>query len=208
MGNVMNYEDIENPEAYMAAIERNIRNNAYKTWSRTQERADEIEQWLNVNGQVDGDKLKIMDGKGLSFADSLEFSLLKYGKLSPKQGAAVLKIIDGKADRQSKWDEERKAQYDAAEAIINGKQVITGKILSVKRERGTFGYDQVVEKMLVQDDRGFKVWGTLPRSISDLIFEGVELKGQRVSFTATVEASKDDEKFGFFKRPTKAAIAA
>ena len=202
----MNLEDIENPEAYMAAIERNIRNNAYKTWSRTQERADEIEQWLNVNGQFDGDKLHITDGKGLSFADSLEFSLLKYGKLSPKQCAAVLKCIDGAAERKAKWAAEREIENANAEAIVNGKQIITGEIISTKWVDEVYCYGQRILKMVVKDDRGFKVWGTVPRSIIEANDD--PLKGQRVTFTATVQASNDDDKFGFFKRATKAAIAA
>jgi hypothetical protein len=32
------------------------------------------------------------------------------------------------------------------------------------------------------------------------------MKGKRVSFVAAVEPSKDDQKFGFFKRPTKAKL--
>jgi len=205
----MDWEDIEYPEAYMAAIERNIRNNAYKTWSRTQERADEIEQWLNVNGQFDGDNLKIMDGKGLSFADSLEFSLLKYGKLSPKQCAAVLKCIDGAAERKAKWAAQREIENANAEAIVNGKQTITGVVVSTKFVEGYYGG---VTKMLVKDDKGFKVWGSVPAALCDAMNDEGEyldaLKGRRVTFTATVEASNDDDKFGFFKRPTKAAIAA
>lgn len=55
--------------------------------------------------------------------------------------------------------------------------------------------------MLVQDDRGFKVWGSVPSSISEA---GT---GDRVTFSATIEAS-DKEDFGFFKRPTKAQILA
>src|SRR5690606_20471029 len=45
------------------------------------------------------------------------------------------------------------------------------------------------------------VYGTVPAAIG-----GVE-RGERVAFTATVEASDDDETFGFFKRPTKAQLA-
>jgi hypothetical protein len=54
--------------------------------------------------------------------------------------------------------------------------------------------------MLVKDDRGFRVYGTVP---GDII--GVA-NGDRVRFDAAVEPSKDDPKFGFYKRPTKATI--
>jgi hypothetical protein len=51
--------------------------------------------------------------------------------------------------------------------------------------------------MLVQDDRGFKVWGSVPSNLYDA-------KGRSVSFSAAIQPSEDDDKFGFFKRPTKA----
>ena len=104
------------------------------------------------------------------------------------------------------------------EAITAGKHIITGKIISTKLVDG-FGYNQTVLKMLVVDDRGFKVYGTVPQAIIDeavprphslgaQVWDYEVLKGQRVTFSATVQASDDDDKFGFFKRPTKAAIAA
>lgn len=107
--------------------------------------------------------------------------------------------------RQAVWAAERELENANAEAITAGKQMITGEIISTKWVDG-FAYGQRVLKMVVKDDRGFKVWGTVPRSIIEANDE--PLKGQRVTFTATVQASNDDDKFGFFKRPTKAAIAA
>ena len=73
--------------------------------------------------------------------------------------------------------------------------------------------------MVVKDDRGFKVYGTVPQAIIDeavprphslgaQVWDYEVLKGQRITFSATVQASDDDDKFGFFKRPTKAALAA
>jgi hypothetical protein len=52
--------------------------------------------------------------------------------------------------------------------------------------------------MLVQTADGWKAWGSVPSSLS-----GVKV-GQFVQFQARVERSRDDEKFGFFSRPTKA----
>ena len=123
--------------------------------------------------------------------------------------------------RQAVWAAEREIENANAEAIVNGKQIITGEIISTKVVDG-FAYGQRVVKMVVKDDRGFKVWGTVPQAIldagvyrSEMKFDADAnywnydvLKGQRVTFTATVQASNDDDKFGFFKRPTKAAIAA
>jgi len=122
--------------------------------------------------------------------------------------------------RQAVWEAERQDEILSAEAITAGKQMITGEIISTKWVDG-FAYGQRVLKMVVKDDRGFKVWGTVPQTIidegvcqaqtkfgPDTSFDYDALKGQRITFTATVQASNDDDKFGFFKRPTKAAIAA
>jgi hypothetical protein len=89
--------------------------------------------------------------------------------------------------------------------------VIEGLVLSVKTQDN--GY-QVRRVMTVVDDRGFKVWGSVPSALN---FSGgynaegerivVEAKrGDRVTFTARVEPSDSDPTFGFYKRPTKAEI--
>ena len=51
--------------------------------------------------------------------------------------------------------------------------------------------DRLLTKSLVKDDSGFKVFGTVPSSISRVS------KADVVEFTATLEPSKDDPKFGF-----------
>ena len=73
---------------------------------------------------------------------------------------------------------KRQAVLEAAEPCPTGKVEING---------------------IVQDDRGFKVWGSVPSKLENV-------KGRSVSFSATVQPSEDDEKFGFFKRPTKATF--
>ena len=86
------------------------------------------------------------------------------------------------------------AELDAAEPCPTGRVEITGEILTIKLQEGYYGDTW---KMLVKDDRGFKVWGSIPSSLH-------ASRGVRVSFMAAVEPSADDDKFGFFKRPTKA----
>jgi len=194
VGYIAGAAEIENPEAYSNAIKRNIIANARKTWFKTVERADEIEMWLNCNGG---------DGSN-SFADSLGNALNDYGKLSQKQGAAVLKIIDGNIAKKAEWAAKSAAESANAEPIVNGKQVITGEVITVKTQEGYYG-DTL--KMLVRDDRGFKVWGTVPSALSEAAYEAeTTVNGSRVTFSATVEASEDDNKFGFYKRPTKAKL--
>ena len=77
-----------------------------------------------------------------------------------------------------------------------GRQAFAGEVLATKWKDTDFG---PVYKMLVQDDRGFKLWGSVPKNIDPG-------RGERVAFMATVEPSRDDSRFGFFKRPTKAII--
>ena len=90
--------------------------------------------------------------------------------------------------------EKEEAIYEAAEPVPTGRVAITGTVLGTKAQETRFG---TVFRMLVQDDRGFKVYGSIPASLPNP-------KGRTVTFMAAVEPSDDDPKFGFFKRPTKA----
>lgn len=138
-----------------------------------------------------------------SFLDSVAEKFRRYADLSEKQIAAVERAIIRDTERR-----DRKAERVAADLAAKaageiepvpadaGRIKITGEVISQKTVEGDYG---VQFKMLVRDDRGFKVWGTEPSSISPE-------KGSRVSFMAKVERSKDDEFFGFFSRPTKAEI--
>jgi hypothetical protein len=64
-----------------------------------------------------------------------------------------------------------------------------GVVLGIKKVETQWGD---TAKCLFQDDRGFKVWGGC-----------VGERGDRLSFFARVNPSKDDAKFGFYTRPTK-----
>lgn len=92
---------------------------------------------------------------------------------------------------------ERDAAHEAGENAPEGRVIITGTVLAFKRQESMYGD---VLKMLVQDDRGFRVWGSVPVSLEDAERES------RITFTATVTASDKDAKFGFFKRPAKATV--
>lgn len=94
----------------------------------------------------------------------------------------------------------RLAEYEAAEEAPEGRVQVSGEIIRTRAEDSYYSFTSVVVKMLVRDDRGFKVWGTKPDSLNDA---GV---GSHVTFTATLTASQDDPKFAFFKRPTKASV--
>jgi hypothetical protein len=83
---------VENEAAYEAAIVRNIRNNARKTFMK-RDRAAEVVNW-------------IADGRS-EFAASLWDAYQTYGKLTDKQFAAVLKCIDTAAAKKAEWEAKR-----------------------------------------------------------------------------------------------------
>jgi hypothetical protein len=81
--------------------------------------------------------------------------------------------------------------------LPEGKLTFVGKVLSIKNQESFYG---IVTKILVEHEEGYKVWGTLPRSINHVD------RGETVSFSATITRSDKDPSFGFFSRPTKAKI--
>jgi len=80
--------------------------------------------------------------------------------------------------------------------VPTGRVEVTGTVISTREEWTQYGTQH---KALVEDDRGFRLWGNLPSAIYRAE------KGDRVTFVAGLTASRDDEFFGFWKRPTKAA---
>ena len=121
-----------------------------------------------------------------SFADSVRTFFAANGHLSERQAEVVVRMAAEQANEPE------------PSPVIGGRVVVTGKVLSVKWTSTQFGE---VCRMIVLDDRGFRVYGTRPEALT-----GVNV-GDRVTFTATVTASADDETFGFYKRPAKAARA-
>ena len=119
--------------------------------------------------------------------------LVKYGDISEKAERylhVLVKKIASRAERAA----TRAAEAEAAAPCPTGRIEVTGTVVALKVVDGFYGPST---KMLVKAESGFKVWGTRTAN-----FE----KGDKVRFTATVEPSKDDPKFGFFKRPTKGEV--
>ena len=123
--------------------------------------------------------------------------------ISDAQAALVMKIA---RDEAVKADERASAL-----PVPEGRGVVTGEVLSLKWV--DTGYGESL-KMLLKDDRGFKVYGSVPKGLMSEPKEDSEgfqywtervERGGRVTFTATLSPSDDDPKFGFFKRPAKAS---
>lgn len=140
----------------------------------------------------------LLDREPSSFNDTflheLAWNWQDKGWLSEKQAAAALRA----AVRDIEREVEREERMANTPPVPEGRTELTGEVVKLKWQDSDFGG---AYKMLVEASEGFRVWGTVPRSIEDDVHEG-----DAVTFTATVEASKDDPTFGFFKRPTKAAL--
>lgn len=176
------------------------------------------------------------DGRD-EFLNDLERKLHRYGYLTERQVAAVL----CSKQREAEWQRRRQAEAEElakAEPLAEGRRPIVGVVLSTKWQESDYGSTL---KMLVRQDDGNKVWGSVPRALEEslesertyrierpsmpgpdavvvsedeagwlCIDRGEDvptLKGRRVEFTATVERSRDDAHFGFFKRPSGAKLA-
>jgi len=122
--------------------------------------------------------------------------LVRFGSISEAQ-MSFLKSLQEKVTNWEQIKAERAKEALNAEDVPTGRVEITGVIVKTDTKVNDFGERFV---MTIKDDRGFMVWGTQTRDLSDGI------RGTRVKFTATCEPSDKDSKFGFFKRPAKATI--
>lgn len=155
-----------------------------------QERAErdaKLNAWIAENPEA-AHAVKALTGE---FGVSLRESITEYGSLTERQAEAAIRA----AERQAA---DRAADAAAEPVPGPGRHTITGEVLTLRWQDSAYGSTL---KMLVRDDRGFKLWGSVPASLNTVD------KGDRVTFTATVNPSDDDPVFGFFKRPTKAARA-
>jgi len=132
---------------------------------------------------------------------------------SEKMIAAVRKIMN------QRLEEENRPKVHVEEGRIE----VMGKIISIKNKESDFG---TTVKVVVEDNRGFRVYGTLQKNLIDDFYDrwiaaldeddfeerGLEdgwfpmAKGAVVKFVATVAASSDDVEFGWFSRPVKGEI--
>lgn len=119
----------------------------------------------------------------------------KWGSLSIKQWALAKKLAYTQVVRAQ--------EAEAAEPVVEGSAVtIEGEVVGLKWVPGyAYGSPDTL-KIIVKDDRGFKVYGS---AAAPLMNHDVD-KGFRVRFIAGVEKSKQEETFGFFKRPRKAEV--
>lgn len=118
----------------------------------------------------------------------------RVGRISEKQIALVFKLC-----RESFAPKRMKKKA----SVPVGRQTVQGRVVSTKLVESYYGSQL---KMLVEvstDDGFYRVFGTVPGSLY-----GFEIAGgdKTVEFTANFERSRDDESFGFFKRPSRARL--
>lgn len=135
--------------------------------------------------------------KDWRIAEDIAFKLRNYGSISEAQQRFLIKLWKDDAVKQARQRAEA-ARFEEGgdlQPCPAGRMEISGEIISVKFIENDFGG---CTKILVRDERGFKVYGSRPAGI------GWCEKGAKVVFTATVEPSQDDKGFGFYSRPAKA----
>lgn len=161
--------------------------------------------WREENGDLVEWLVELQDrpgGIGHGFLVDMVHTYNRYGNLTPNQTTATRKFMVTARTREAE-SAARQANRDEslAEAgpVVEGRRPVTGRVLSTKWQDSDYGETL---KMLVEEDDGNRVWGTVPVSIQ----ARGELRGQLVTLTATVTRSDKDEHFGFYKRPTGAAI--
>ena len=135
------------------ARERNAKRGRLEAW-RAQGDNRELEIWLEK---------RVEEGRPDEFFSSLLRQLTRKGELSEKQVAALRKS----REREAEWAREREAEKasepDAAPVPETSERIeIVGKVLGVKFQESAYGTQ---ERMLVLDDRGFKLFGTRPESL-------------------------------------------
>lgn len=138
-------------------------------------------------------KFPAVRGETVAFLSDLTHKLHRYGSLSEKQIAAMVKIMNRNMEFLLN-DAAEVERMKGAPILTEGRQTIEGTVISIKTGENDYGF---WIKMLVKTDDGNKVYGTIPSAIDPE-------KGDRVRFDAKVEPK--EEHFGFYSRPTKPQI--
>jgi hypothetical protein len=140
-----------------------------------------------------------------SFLVDVAHKLRQYGDLSERQIAAVRASVQREQEFQARKRERLRAAGNRTSQrphanVPTGRVEITGEVYKVRFPEPEDAFPST--KVLIADDRGFRVWGTLPSSLDSV------QRGDRVSLVATVQVSKNDLSFGFYSRPTNGRLLA
>ena len=145
---------IQNEAAYAAGAKRNIMANARKTFFRTYEDAQAIEDLIAAGRTYDD--FGSPSGYKEGFIGAMAQAYDRFGKLSPKQVDACRKIIADRAARKAEWA-AKDAELNAKRRWIGevGQKVVVEltlkKVIEIQRQK--FGYyDSGVSYLLILED--------------------------------------------------------
>ena len=182
-------------------IERDARADYDETWGRINERDQDADR--NV-ARAAMEWIASVDASGNDYLMNLKALVLKaeWTAKDAGLGASLIRAYQremGKiAERQAREaaDAERKA---TAEPVPHNERIeVTGIVASTDTRQNDYGVRHI---WTVETDRGFKLWGTIPKALV-----GDAKVGDTVRFTAKLERSDRDETFGFYSRPSKASV--
>lgn len=144
-------------------------------------------------------------------ADKLD----RYGRMSEAQRDLVMKLAGQHA-----------AEKANAGTVLAGRQTITGTVLSAQWRDSYSGSTAKALVLVDTPDGPVKLWGTIPSILVDLIADRSRTvsvrnghysqeagtlsaaRGATLTFTGTVEPSRDDNAFGFWSRPHGGTVDA
>ena len=140
-----------------------------------------------------------------TFLSDMKQKYNEGGAFTDRMADAILNTVKSAA-RRKQFDTIIAELEQRDTPVKPGRQEISGYILSLKWQAAMFGGSTL--KMLVMDERGVKVFGSLPKGMSkhfprdehgDLLLH--KARGVHVRFTATLAAK--ESRFFFATRPGK-----
>lgn len=142
-------------------------------------------------------------GGNNDFISSIRNQHLAGRELSVRQIETCLGAIERESEREIRLAQQR---ANATPAILGNGITVVGRIVTAKLVDGYRGPNEDM-KMMVADDRGFKVWVSVPRNIYAEVDRLTSLVGRRVSFVANLERGwGDDVSLAKGKRPRNAQL--
>lgn len=129
------------------------------------------------------------------FLSDIQDRLERTGKLSDKQITAFEKALP----KAKEWKAQRDIENANSKDAPTGRIEVTGNVVKIKVKKDE-AFNSITKKMTLKTTDGWKLWVTVPESIWNAT------EGDTVSMSVDITPSKDDSKFAFGKRPTKAII--
>lgn len=208
-------------------FEHNLAPNAacFDTMDRSKDSHPEVNEWFWLEGTVNwapgytrpGRGLQrwayicFHDGKGITAKYKVKFKGDGHNTASwPKSAKLVWTRpddVDGPDFQKELELEQEKRKKEEAERVKNapeiteGRQVITGKVLSAKMKDN--GFDIAI-KSLIETKSGNRYYGTVPSALLKVFEDYQELVGKVVELRGTVKTAGDH--FAIYTRPSNAKV--